>query len=128
MLAFVEFDQAGEIVHVCEVHTTASTEAGRPPEFDAPDEDRQAFAQRELAAVQAREARVREQLDGHVAGGKRLLVLPDATPLAELHATPDRYFIDQAAGGRLRRRTDAELTSRREAQAAARAAERGPNP
>lgn len=115
---FVEYDEHGELFHVCEVETTEGHMP--PPGPGATDEELAEHKQRVDDAIAARDAQLRDELAAHTAAGKRLLVLPAGT------ATPERgrHFVDQAKG-KLTRRTDAQLTAWQQAEKAKEAANGG---
>lgn len=109
---FVEYDDAGELFHVCTVQTTEGHMPPPPP--DADDETKAAHARAVADAIAARDNAVRQELEGHRAEGLRLLVLPAGAEVPER----GRHRVDVATG-KLTRRTDAQLAAWRAAQAPA---------
>lgn len=117
---FVEYDDAGELFHVCEVETTEGHMPPPPP--DADEDTQAAHAQAVQDAIAARDAATRAELEAHRAAGKRLLVLPAGTDVPER----GRHTVDHAKG-KLTRRTDAQLAAWQAAeQAKADAAAKAP--
>lgn len=128
---FVEYDETGELTHVCEVFTAEGPDAPPPvvePAAEPTDPDeraagrrdrdarRQARATRVAELIAAAEQRTRDQLTA-VAKTRRLVVLD---PAAELPVI-GQHVVDVRTR-QLRRLTPAELTARGKTTTAAPAA------
>lgn len=101
-LSFVEYDDSGEIFHVCTVSTAEGNIS--PPPNNASKEVKAAHADAIKRAIAEKHAATKTQLQEHRKAGKRLLLVPDGDPLPEY----GRHYVDHAAG-KIIRRTDEEF-------------------
>lgn len=99
---YVEYDESGELFHVCTVETTEGNL--RAPDPTASDEEKVAYTAQVQQIISDRDKAVRNELATHVANGKRLLVLPPnaAVPIHGRH---------RVINGAIKARTDAEFTA-----------------
>jgi len=109
---FVEYDESGEIFHVCQIDTTEGPGI-IPPPFDASDKEKKAHSVRVQMAIQARVDQTKAELNTHRQAGKRLLVVPDNAEV------PSRgiFRVDHAQG-KIIKRTSNELANWRAAEEA----------
>lgn len=105
MLRYVEFDDAGELTHVCEVYTTEGVDVEQP----RPGMTVEQKSDRAGKVARAIDAAEKATVKALTAKGGRLVLLDAAAALPEAGR-------DRMVKGKLTRRTDAELAAHRDAQ------------
>lgn len=86
MIILVEYDEEGNIFHVCEIHTTEGRDVDQLKSAMNPTEKKK-YQDQVDTAIKVREIQTRNELHQHVTNGKPLVVLPEgsSTPNSEIH-------------------------------------------